>query len=175
MRRTVKLPESEIQTRDEADVFMGRLAELQTASDALTAEMDAEIQAVRQAYEKRLNRLAESTKPLTVALQFWAEMNKETWPAKSLDLVHGRLGFRTGTPSVRLVRGVTEAAALDFIRQRAEWAARYIRTADSINREALITDRELLTPATQAAMGIKIAQSEPFYIEPKHEENPVEA
>jgi phage host-nuclease inhibitor protein Gam len=52
---------------------------------------------------------------------------------------------------------------------RAKWGLAYIRTKETIDKEALLADRTTLTPEQITAAGIAFLQDEQFFLRPKPE------
>ena len=97
-------------------------------------------------------------------------------------MAHGTIGFRTGNPKLKLLKGFTWASALTLVKK---YIPIYVRMTEDVNKEKLIADRELKEvefnenettrkklPMTNAMAecGIIVAQDETFYVEPKKEE-----
>jgi phage host-nuclease inhibitor protein Gam len=76
------------------------------------------------------------------------------------------IGFRTGTPAVRFLKGWTETMVLSVLGMAQELRDRYVRTIVEINKAAIIEDREGLGADKLNAFGLKVTQSETFYCEP---------
>ena len=73
---------------------------------------------------------------------------------KSIDLLHGTLGFRTSPPSVKQIKGVTCAHTLDALRTRGfMWL---IRTKEEIDKE--LAEAEARRKA--ALEEVKVSQTE---------------
>ena len=95
---------------------------------------------------------------------------------KSLEMAHGVIGFRTGTPKLKTLKGFTWAKALVLVK---EYLRGYIRTSEEVAKDKLLADRELVVTVDgkevpmreeMARCGIEVAQDETFYVEPKREE-----
>ncbi|MCX6901711.1 MAG: host-nuclease inhibitor Gam family protein [Verrucomicrobia bacterium] len=52
---------------------------------------------------------------------------------------------------------------------KASWSKVYVRAKLSLDKDALLADRETLTPEKQTALGIQFCQDEQFFIRPKPE------
>jgi len=104
---------------------------------------------------------------------------------KSLDMAHGTIGFRTGTPKLKTLKGFTWASALTLVKK---FMPGYVRTNEEIAKDKLLADRELeavefiendITKkqvpmgTAMAECGIMVTQDETFYVEPKKEETTV--
>lgn len=83
-------------------------------------------------------------------------------------MVHGTIGFRTGTPKLKTLKGFTWASALTLVK---EFLPGYIRQAEEIAKDKLLADRDYKNmPEQMAKCGIQVAQDEIFFVEPKREE-----
>jgi len=166
MARMKKSKGPVLQSRDAAEQCLGELAKLTIAKMGVEAKLNEELKAVRDRYQQDLTDLGEDADVEFKMLKEWAEAHPEEFAEKkSLDMTHGVLGFRTGTPAVRFLRGVSEDEAIALIKQDPRWD-RYLRMVTEINKAAVIEDRDALETAGLAAFGLKITQSETFYVEP---------
>ena len=102
-RIKIKLPS--ITTRDEAEAVMNELALAENNRRKFIARRDAEVLAINAKYETNLAACAEAVKEKSEILRAWAEATPTAFPKgrKSLDLVSGVIGFRTGTPKLALL------------------------------------------------------------------------
>lgn len=80
-------------------------------------------------------------------------------------MAHGVIGFRTGTPKLKTLKGFTWASALQLVK---EFLPGYIRQTEEIAKDKLLADRDTEEMAPQMAKcGIQVSQDETFYVEPK--------
>ena len=102
-------------------------------------------------------------------------------------MAHGTIGFRTGTPKLKTLKGFTWASALQLAKKFLPF--NYIRQTEDIAKDRLLADRDLeeiavydtptgdtRTVTMREAMsvcGIQVVQDEAFYVEPKKEETGV--
>ena len=87
---------------------------------------------------------------------------------KSLEMVHGTIGFRTGTPKLKTLKGFTWASAKNLV---CEFLPAFIRTTEEIAKDKLLADRDVEGMTEKMAQcGIMVAQDETFYVEPKKED-----
>ena len=83
-------------------------------------------------------------------------------------MAHGTIGFRTGTPKLKTMKGFTWASVLQLAR---EFMPSYIRTTEEIAKDKLLADRDDEEMSDKMAhCGIAVAQDETFYVEPKTED-----
>ena len=100
-----------------------------------------------------------------------------------MNLSHGVIGFRTGTPKLKTLKGFTWASALQLVK---EFLPDYVRQTWDIAKDKLLADREScvqepgnpLGPGKSmyeqmAKCGIQVVQDEAFYVEPKKEDTSV--
>ena len=159
-----------LKTREDVELCMGALAELTIKRMGIEATLNDELKAVRDRYQEELANVGEDADAEFRLLKEWAEAHPEEFKdRKSMELTHGALGFRTGTPAVRFLKGWTETMVLAVLDMAAELRERYVRVVVEINKQALIEDREGLGADKLNAFGLKITQSETFFVEPKIE------
>lgn len=97
-------------------------------------------------------------------------------------MAHGVIGFRTGTPKLKTLKGFTWASALELVKT---FLPSYLRQTEEIAKDRLLADRDLdkvgvtdnglilnEIPMSQAMAkcGIQVVQDETFFVEPKNEE-----
>lgn len=154
----------------EVAAAVGRFTEAKIALDALTAEMNAELDAVRAKYTNRGVELSNIMFEQDEMVRVWANANKDRFDkARSIDFPRGFVGFRLGNFKVVTAKGIRQADAAQML-ARLPWGRDYVRESVELNKEALIADREKLTAAQTAKAGIAIVQEEHFFIEPKADE-----
>ena len=157
-----------IKTREELDAVLGEYAATAIARGQLTLAMDEKLNLIRKDYEGRLAELDESLQALFEDMEAWAAFNPCAFADKrSVDLVHGTLGFRTGNPALKTVKGVKWEHVLDMLNTNR--MAKYVRTTEEPNKDALLADRETIGAEKLSALGLRVEQAERFYVEPKLE------
>jgi phage host-nuclease inhibitor protein Gam len=155
-----------LKTRDDAEQMMHTLAAAVNHQRALTAERDAQVLAITQRYAARLAELGATVERCTVFLGEWAEANPAEFPKarKSIDMTAGTLGFRTGTPKLKLL-----SRAWNWDKVLAAVQATlpaFIRSKPEVDKEAILGQREELAEFLPL-VGLKVDQDESFFIEPK--------
>lgn len=157
-------------TRDEADVAFGVYAKADAQSAKITADIELQCAKIREKYADKLSALDAEKTVAFDTLQAYATENKAELflKKKSLEMVHGVIGFRTGTPKLKTLKGFTWASALQLVK---EFLPGYVRTVEEITKDKLLADREAeKMPDDMARCGIQVVQDETFFIEPKKEE-----
>lgn len=154
------------QTREEAEALVGEIAALKNFEAQTKAMMDQRLQEVRQEYEVQL---ASANNDLVVPLlriQAWAEANPDLFEkTKSIEMLHGRVGWRIGNPTLKPASGFTWAKVLE--RLKALGHAVFIRTVDEVDKEAILSARENLLDGDLRQMGVKVVREESFFVQPK--------
>lgn len=166
--RVKKVIKSNI-TRELAEDAFAKFAEADARQQQITSKMDVEITRIREKYADRLTELQEQKDEAFDTLQSYAEGNREEFgKRKSMEFAHGILGFRTGTPKLKTLKGFTWASVLNLLKVHLPG---YVRTIEEPAKDRLLADRE--EPETMQKMkdvGIYVDQDETFYVEPKKEE-----
>lgn len=172
MKKTrIKIELPTLMTRQDAEAAMNDLATAVNTKNRLTTQMDAQLITIKSDYEAPLAAVDEIIQTTTDTLRAWAEANPETFPkgSKSLTLVAGTLGFRTGTPKLALLsRAFNWDLVLAMVKQF--WPS-FIRTEEAVDKQGLLglhsqAEDKLASDAELRRLGLKVVQEESFYIEP---------
>lgn len=166
-----KIKATVIETRDALEARMGDYARLVLEFERLTVEMEQRLANVRGEYEARLAALADAGDAALEDLHAWAALHPEEFEKRrSVELLHGQIGFRTGTPAIRQASGVKaehSVALLDAA--RPEW----IRTSKAIDKERILADMSGKPSGEVAGIlspyGLRLDRSETFWAEIKRE------
>jgi len=161
----IKINLPTITTRDEAEACMNELALAENNRRKLLAIRDGQVLAINSKYEAGIAACAEDVKEKSDALRAWAEAHPEAFPKgrKSLDLVSGVIGFRTGTPKLALL-----SRAWNWEKVLAEamhYIPNFIRSKPELDKESIIAQREELAGALPRIC-VKVVQEESFFVEP---------
>ena len=176
-------------SREAADEAFATYAKSDAQIQKINAEIELQCAKIREKYADKLATLgAEKDKAFDVLQSFATENQAELFTKKkSLDMAHGTIGFRTGTPKLKTLKGFTWASALQLAKKFLP--VTYIRQTEDIAKDKLLADRDLKEVAVydtptgdprevtmreaMAAGGIQVTQDETFYVEPKKEETTV--
>lgn len=161
------------ETRDDAERLVYQLAVKQANVNTLTLQMETHMQEVRERYAARIDADQAEIDDLARGLEAWAAGNPHEFPAgrKTLEFTHGAIGFRTGTPKVKKGRRFATIEAVAEAMRKLPWARRYVKQAPAtVNKPALIADRDKLSAEQLNTLGLSIVQDETFFVEPKCEE-----
>jgi len=165
----IKLTAPIIQTRAAMEELVGEIAALTIEQRKLTAEMDRQVQAVREKYDVHLGELKKLVEEKTTVAQAWAEANPaEFGKRKSIDFMHGQVGFRTGTPKLATLKKWTWLMVQKAL-GLTTWGIGYIRTKETVDKEALLASysQKLLSPEDVHSIGLEVVQEESFFVEPR--------
>jgi phage host-nuclease inhibitor protein Gam len=101
-------------------------------------------------------------------LQVYGQQYKDGWKGKSLSLIHGKIGFRTGNPKLVKDKKFTWDAVTELLKKAFP---AFVRTTYEINKEALIAFREKKEfEDIKDACYVDVVQDETFYVEANSEE-----
>lgn len=168
-------------TAEQANDAFATYAKADAQINKINADIELQCAKIREKRADELTRLSDEREKAFDTLQAYAVENQAELftKKKSLDMTHGTIGFRTGTPKLKTLKGFTWASALQLVKQ---FLPGYVRTTDEIAKDKLLADRELKEvtatnhekPITMteamAECGIKVDQDETFFVEPKKEE-----
>lgn len=173
-------------TREAADEAFASYAKANASINKIQAEMELKCSMIREKYQSQLGALMCDRECAFDTLQAFATENQSELfsKKKSFEMAHGVIGFRTGTPKLKTLKGFTWASALELVKT---FLPGYVRQTVEIAKDKLLADRDLEdvgVPAGDAAgtaagmamseamskCGIQVVQDETFYVEPKKEE-----
>ena len=173
-------------TREAADVAFATFAKADASINKINADIELQCAKIREKRQAELTVLTQERDQAFDTLQAFATENQAELfsKKKSLDMAHGTIGFRTGTPKLKTLKGFTWASALQLAKKFLP--ATYIRQTEDIAKDRLLADRDLEDVAVydtatgdprdvpmkeaMAVCGIQVVQDETFYVEPKKEE-----
>lgn len=173
-------------TREVAEEAFATYAKSDAQLQKISAEIELQCAKIREKYQDKIAELSKSKIESFDVLQSFATENQSELftKKKSLDMAHGTIGFRTGTPKLKTLKGFTWASALQLAKKFLPMT--YIRQTEEIAKDKLLADRDLKEVAVydtptgdprevtireaMAACGIQVVQDETFYVEPKGEE-----
>lgn len=169
-------------TRETAEEAFARYAKADASINKIQAEIDLACTGVRERYQQQLGSLeCERACAFDTLQAFAVEHQAELFSRKkSLEMSHGVIGFRTGTPKLKTMKGFTWASALELV--RTILGSGYIRRTEELAKDRLLADRDIaqvtvIEPGTThgtvvpmaealARCGLMAVQDENFYVEP---------
>ena len=156
--------------QEEMELAFADYARADARIQKINATMDIEMTRIREKYQDELGKQSELKDKSFDILQAYAMENREELfsKKKSMETTHGTMGFRTGTPKLKTLKGFTWGAVVNLLK---EFLPGYVRTSEEANKEKLLVDRESEeVTALFPKVGITVVQDETFYVEPKKEE-----
>ena len=167
MKNRIKLTQPVLKSRLQVEDTLREIVGATLNRNKATLEMDKAITAIRERYEALLTECNKSIEEKTELVRVWAEANPEEFgKLKSLDFVHAIIGFRTGTPTLKTITGWTWDRVLEKIKAFPA-LLKHVRTKEEVNKQTLLLDRETIGDDGLRQIGLKVVQSESFFIEPK--------
>ncbi len=136
----------------------------------IQATMDVEFTKIREKYQNELSTLTETKEQAFEVLQTYAVEQRDTLftKKKSLETIHGTIGFRTGTPKLKTLKGFTWGAVTNLLK---EFLPSYVRTSEEAAKDKLLADRDTEEVSKNLQkVGLSVVQDETFYVEPKKED-----
>ncbi len=157
-------------TADQMETAFADFARADARIQKINATMDVEMTRIREKYQDELSKLQDQKDKAFDVLQTYGMENQAELfsKKKSIETVHGIMGFRTGTPKLKTIKGFTWPSVVNLLK---EFLPDYVRTTEEAAKDRLLADREVeevreLFPR----VGITVVQDETFYVEPKKEE-----
>jgi phage host-nuclease inhibitor protein Gam len=164
MKNRIKTsPYPAVKTVAAAERALAEIAGATLKLRGLEAERDARALALETDFSDRFHRLQTDIDTRSAALQTWAAQHPELFSEKkSIEFPGGTLGYRTGTPELRLRPGFTWDQVLKKLKSLR--LTTFVRVRESVNKEALIAERG--DQALLKRAGVEVAQEETFFVAP---------
>ena len=156
--------------QNEADRVLAQYATAHAKREEINAQMDERMTQIREEYASDLEEYTERINENFQKLQMYYEVKPELFQKrKSVETAHGLIGFRTGTPKLKTLKGFTWAVVLKLL--KAKDALDYLRTKEEPAKDILLAHREKPeTISLMANVGLEVVQEDTFYIDLKKEE-----
>lgn len=136
------------------------------------AAMEAEMASVQKHHQPRIASLLESIAAAEGEIASYCHAHRASLfiEKKSRETTLATFGYEFTPPRVETSSRKIKWADVLARLLRVGWGKAYCKpTGYKLDKEALLADREKLTPAQLTAAGIRFAQDEQFYIRPKPE------
>lgn len=156
-------------SRDEFENNFADYAAADAKMQHITARMDVDITRIREKYQDQLAALQDAKEKAFEVMNVFAVEHRDEYfsKKKSLETVHGTVGFRTGTPKLKTLRGFTWASVTNLVK---EFLPDYVVVKEDTSKSKLIDDRDVPAVAEMLPkIGVEIVQEENFFVEPKKE------
>jgi len=137
-----------------------------------TADRDAELARITQRCQPVITRIGEDIAAIETSIRDYCEANRSTLfvARKSRETSLAEFGFEL-TPH-RVETSNKKIKWKDVVARllRLPWGKAYVRHPEpQPDKQALLSDREKLTPEQLTAAGVQFCQDEQFFIRPKPE------
>jgi phage host-nuclease inhibitor protein Gam len=156
-----------IADRAELETVAGEIAHAVAHRAVLTDKLNAEIVAMRARYEAKIMALTERIDAETDRCHEYVVAHDDIIPPnkRSVELLHAVIGFRTGMPRVKPLKGWTLKSVLEAcLTRKPSW----VRQTPELDRERIIA--EVPVGGAVESVGVSVAQDETFFVAPKLEE-----
>lgn len=167
----IKVTAPLINSRAAAEELLGEISLLTIELNEQKLSLDRKLAAAREEFETPIAALQKGIKEKASLMESWASNNPDEFPKgiKSIKMMHGVIGFRTGTHKLKTLLKKKWDTVLEKI--QAMRMPELIRTTEEVNKEQIISDYlgGKLTYSTMREIGVEVVQDESFFIEPKLE------
>lgn len=160
---------------DSVDAALLKLGQRKAFIQQAEGKMNEEIQTIRDRFEKETNQAQQEVLALEEDLEVFCIQNKEEFETRrTKEMVHGRVGFRTAPPSVRLLNRKYNWETVLELLKKVRFGRLFLRTVEQVDKEKILAAHAAKEVDDQklAAVGIKIDQPEDFVYEIKWDEIP---
>lgn len=166
IKKTIVVAPSKAEVAD----VMKNFAEASSKIKELEAQEELQLLEVRKGYEERARALLEQRQSALEKLEAFGIHNKEELFSKkrSMDLHHGIIGFRTGTPKVSKPRSLTWNKVIEILR---ETGSAFLRTRLEVDKDKIIASRDDKTIMQELEqIGVSVVQEETFFVSMREEQ-----
>jgi len=156
---------SRLENEVEADLKSSELLQVRLERETAQAELNQRILLLSTEYDARLAKLDIEEEELVASLHDYASRDPQKLldPARSINLRHAVLQFRTGMPQLKTVSKMTWEKVLENLIKLGYHKKGYVRDlGEEVNKQAIINDRETLTADQLKSIGVKVNQVEHF-------------
>lgn len=157
----------------DVDRAMADMIETQAGLRTDEASMNEELTEVRERYEDGIDEARGKLANIEAQIALFCEDHRELFgDKKTLELTHGVVNFRLGTPKTQTLRKWTWKLVLAAIEELGKKFARYLTVKTSVDKAALLKARAAgeLTDEQLADFGVEVVQEETFAVAPRYEE-----
>ena len=167
MKRKSRIASSSIADRKELESRLSEYAASAAKIQKLTADMNMKISDVRDKFDDLIASEDKIARDIFTDIQLYFTEHPEEIPdgKKSAEYVSAVVGYRTSTPSVRLPRGVDEEEIATLL--RGNGYNELTRDVIEIDRRKILAATDDIKEEVAKKFGIKVSQSERFFIDPK--------
>jgi phage host-nuclease inhibitor protein Gam len=155
-------------SHEEAEQAMATFAKCNTLLKQIESRLEEEKQQIDNKFMGEISRLKTTMDEQVDLLQTYGQRSKDNWKGKSLEMVHGKIGFRTGNPKLVKDKKFTWDAVTELLKKAFPG---FVRLSYEINKEALIALRDKQEfKSIKESCYVDVVQEESFYVEANSEE-----
>jgi len=157
--------------------LIAALAEAKAATilaRSMTAEMDAEVAAVKAKFEGKIKTRTDEAEAITQAVAIYANTHRKTLFAeghKSTTLNGHTFGFRDNGGAIKTVKGVTEKKLLERLMRTPGLRKLFVRNKPAIDKDAM-KSRWRTWKGPLQKIGARLVSAEAFFLELDVSEDP---
>jgi phage host-nuclease inhibitor protein Gam len=149
--------------RAEVELLVRELCFASVAIDESTAKMNEELAQVRSRYEPELAAQRATYEGLFAMAEEWAAAHPQEFASrKSIAMVHGTVGYRTGQPTLSPIRGMTWQKVLGVLKSLQP---AFVRVKEEIDKQGLTAAAADLGEENLKTIGLRLTQAERFYVD----------
>ncbi len=156
-----------LKTLEDVNDVLYKIATLQNTVDKKTAKMNNELLDVKKKYEPEITEMQNTIIICESQLNEFCKANKKEFSVtRSKELTYGRIGFRTGKNSLKLL---SKKFTWEFVKEKFlnMFSSRYVETKFQLDKDKIIKDSEkgIITTEQLALAGCKLVKGESSYYE----------
>jgi phage host-nuclease inhibitor protein Gam len=153
-------------SRADMENLVGQIAALKREEADQKLRMDKLIAKVKADFEESLAKVADDLKPLIIAAENWATSNSFQFGGnKSIKMLHGTVGFRTGNPTLAPLNKKWNREKIT--KAVCQYLPNFIRDTPTVDKEAILAQRkDEAIVAVMPLCGMRVTQDESFFVEP---------
>lgn len=154
-------------TREQMESLVGEIAGLTIVRDKCKALLDARIKRLRDEAESTFVAIDSALGSKLAVARDWATAHRHDFrDKKSLEMVHAIVGWRTGMPKLKPIKGHTWEEVCEHL---VAQCLGFVRTIKEVDKEAIIAARDNLGESGLSELKVRVIQDETFFVEPKRE------
>ena len=167
-QREKKVMDTSEYTKEDAEDIMSTMGVAYSKLKGVESEMELEIATIRNKYQSKIDKYSAIKQEAVDKLYRFAETNPEFFVTKkSLELSHGKIGYRTSPPKLKLLKAFNWDRVVEKLE---DCLPDFVRTKKEADKDKLLASREDSDISEKFKLvGIEVVHEETFYAEPKQE------
>lgn len=167
-------------TREQAEQALTEYAKALAQQKKIAADIELETAKIREKYAADVEALTGQIDTNFAILEAYATANPDLFvKKKSLDMLSGVIGFRTGMPKFVTDKGFTQAAVITLIKENLpSRVADFVNVTEVLNKQGIINEfckadddeNRMDLDEFRSTCHCNVIQDEAFYVTAKEEE-----